>query len=158
MAAEQPKCINLNRGNIAFTTSPTPRLVFTSPNRTEARELILFGAAVKNLIFFLPKALAVARSIHGDQLQVDQENIFSEILSCYTAQTLQMKNTLSVNSYNGYVNIWIKRFFLASDTNSWMACRGGFQITLNDSEEYILDFLKSHIEVLKSSRKILGAL
>ena len=158
MAEEQPRTISLNRGSITFTTNPTPRLVFTSPNRTEARELIMFGDAVKNLIFFLPKALTVARSITGDQLQVDQENIYSEILSCYTAQTLQMKNILSVNSYNGYINIWIKRFFLATDTKLWQSCRGGFQITLNDSEDDILEFLKNQMEVLKPKRKILGAL
>ena len=158
MEAEHPKSISLNRGSITFTTAPTPRLIFTSPNRTEARELVLFGDAVKNLIFFLPKALTVAKSITGDQLQLDQENIFSETLSCYTAQTLQMKNVLSVNCYNGYVNIWIRRFFLASETHSWHTCKGGYQITLNDSEEYILDFLKSHIETLKPTRKIVGAL
>ena len=158
MATEQPRSISLNRGNIAFTTSPTPRLIFTSPNRTEARELVLFGDAVKNLIFFLPKALTVARSITGDQLQVDQENIYSEILSCYTAHNLQMKNTLSVNSYNGYVNIWIKRFFLASDTKSWHACKGGFQITLNDSEEYMLDYFQTQLEALRPPRKITPAL
>ncbi len=157
MAEEQPRTISLSRGNITFTTNPTPRLLFTSPNRTEARDLILFGDAVKNLIFFLPKALTVARSITGDQLQVDQENIYSEILSCYTAQTLHMKNTLSVNSYNGYINIWIKRFFLASDTKLWHACRGGFQITLNDSEDYILEFLKNQMEGLKPKRKTVAA-
>ena len=158
MTAEQPKAISLNRGSISFTTTPTPRLVFTSPNRTEARELVLFGDAVKNLIFFLPKALLVARSITGDQLQVDQENIFSEILSCYTAQTLQMKNVLSVNSYNGYINIWIKRFFLGTESKEWHCCKGGFQITLNDSEDYILEYLNSHIDVLKPARKVLAKL
>lgn len=158
MAEENSNSISLSRGNIAFTTNPTPRLVFTSPNRTEARELIMFGDAVKNLIFFLPKALVVARAIPGEQLQVDQENIYTEILSCYTAQTLQMKNTLSVNSYNGYVNIWIKRFFLAADTKLWVSCKGGFQITLNDSEDDILEFLKNQMEVLKPRRKILSAL
>ena len=152
MAAEQS--ISLSRGIITFTTSPTPRMVFTSPNRTEARELVMFGDAIKNLIFFLPKAFEMAKSITGDQLQVDQENIYNEILSCYTAQTLQMKNTLSVNCYNGYVNIWIKRFFLASDTRAWQICKGGYQITLQDSEEQILEFLKSHLEILKPLRKI----
>ena len=150
---DNSRSISLNRGTITFTTNPTPRLVFTSPNRSEARDLVLFGDAAKNMSCFLPKAFEVARSLPGEKLAVDQDNIYYDVLSFYTAQTLQMKNTLSVCSYNGYVNVWIKRFFLAKDTGKWQACKGGFQFTMNDNETCIMDFLGRYMEVLKPSRK-----
>ena len=127
--------------------------MFTSPNRSEARDLFLFGDAAKNLSGFLPKAFEVARSLPGEKLAVDQDNIYYDVLSFYTAQTLQMKNTLSVCSFNGYVNIWIRRFFLAKDTGKWQACKGGFQFTMNDNETCVMNFLERYMEVLKPSRK-----
>ena len=150
---DSSRTISLNRGTITFTTNPTPRLVFTSPNRSEARDLFLFGDAAKNLSCFLPKAFEVARSLPGEKLAVDQDNIYYDVLSFYTAQTLQMKNTLSVCSFNGYVNIWIRRFFLAKDTGKWQACKGGFQFTMNDNETCVMNFLERYMEVLKPSRK-----
>ena len=150
---DSSRTISLNRGTITFTTNPTPRLVFTSPNRSEHRDMVLFGDAAKNLSSFLPNAFEVARSLPGEKLAVDKDNIYYQDLSFYTAQTLQMKNTLSVGSYNGYVNIWIRRFFLAKDTGKWQACKGGFQFTMNDNETCVMNFLERYMEVLKPSRK-----
>lgn len=142
----------LSRGSVAFTTTPTPRLVFNSPNRPENRDLVLFGDAVKNLIHFLPQAFAVAGLISAEDQLSNRENIFSEVLSCYTAQTLQMRNSLSVSTYNGHISIWIKRFFFATDTQSWHACKGGFQITPHDLEANIMTFLTKHIDILKPKK------
>ena len=151
--ATQDNIISLSRGSISYVDSPTPRLIFNSPNRAENRDLILFGGAVKNLIHFLPKAFEVAKSITEEELKMDRDNIFDEILSCYTAQTLQMRNHLSVNTYNGHISIWIKRFFFGTDTQQWHACKGGYQITCQDLETYIMDFLNKHIGTLQAKRQ-----
>lgn len=147
--------LSLSRGSMACVTTPTPRLICNSPNRTENRDLILFGDAVKNLIHFLPKAFEVVKSITEEEQQINRENIYTETLSCYTAQTLQMRNSLSVNTYNGHINIWIKRFFFGTDIQAWIACKGGFQITPHDGEEQILTFLNKHIQTLKPTRQTL---
>jgi hypothetical protein len=153
-AAVQDNVISLSRGSITYVDNPTPRLIFNSPNRTENRDLIMFGGAVKNLIHFLPKAFEVTKSITEEELKIDRENIFNEVLSCYTAQTLQMRNHLSVNTYNGHISIWIKRFFFGTDTQQWHACKGGFQITSQDLETYIVDFLTKHIDTLMAKKKM----
>ena len=143
----------LARGEMAVVLKPTPRLVLTSPNRTENRDLVLFGDAVKNLANFLPQAYLIAKTATPEQLVNDYDNLYFETLSCYTAQTLQMKNTLSVSVYRGKASIWVKRMFFGQDTKSWHVCKGGFQIRLQDVDTTILDFLHTHMDVLKPNTK-----
>ena len=85
--ATQDDVISLSRGTISYVNSPTPRLIFNSPNRAENRDLILFGGAVKNLIHFLPKAFEVAKSITEEDLKMDKDNIKKQVKNVRQATT-----------------------------------------------------------------------
>ena len=141
--------LSLHRGDMAVVLKPTPRLVLNSLNRAENREMVLFGDAIKNLAHFLPQAYLAASTASPEQLAVDHDSLYFTILSCYTAQTLQMRNTLAVSVYRGKASIWIKKMFFGNDTQAWHACKGGFQITTQDAEALIVDFLQAHMDVLK---------
>ena len=145
--------LSLHRGDMAVVLKPTPRLVLNSLNRAENREMVLFGDAIKNLAHFLPQAYLAASTASPEQLAVDHDSLYFTILSCYTAQTLQMRNTLAVSVYRGKASIWIKKMFFGNDTQAWHSCKGGFQITTQDAEALIVDFLQAHMDVLKPYKK-----
>jgi hypothetical protein len=147
-------------GYILYSDTPSKRFVFYNANRTEKKEFILFSDAVENLIVALPKALEKAQSLTQEEINEDQEAIFSEDLSCFsgvdekTKKILMFKNRLSVNTYQGYLHIWLKRFFYDADRQLWLACRGGFRFNpKSDDFEAILDWLKYHVEVIKQDKK-----
>ena len=146
-------------GYISYSETPSKRFVFYNNNRTEKKELILFSDAVENLIFALPKALEKALSLTQEEINEDQEAIFVEDLSCFsgvdekTKKNLMFKNRLSVNTYQGYLHIWIKRFFYDADRQMWLACRGGFRFNpKTDDFEAILNWLKYHVELTKKNK------
>ena len=124
-AAVQDNVISLSRGSITYVDNPTPRLIFNSPNRTENRDLIMFGGAVKNLIHFLPKAFEVAKSITEEELKMDRENIFNEVLSCYTAQTIFLSTLTTATSASGS-----KGSFLEQTLNNGMLAKEDFKLPL----------------------------
>ena len=141
-------------------TLPPKDLFFYNANRTEKKELILFCDAVENLISALPKALQKALSLTQDEINEDQEAIFTEDLSCFsgidekTKKNIMFKNRLSVNTYQGYVHIWIKRFFYDSDRQLWLSCRGGFRFNpKTDDFEAIMNWLRYHVDLIKKNKK-----
>ena len=150
-------CVPCKSGYITFLSSPTNRFIFFNANRLDKKETILFCDAVENLIVSLPKALEKALSLTEDQIQADPGVIFTEDLSCFSGiedqlkKTLMFKNSLSVNTYQSNVYIWIKRYFFDSDKQIWSACRGGFRFAPKlDNFEEILNFLKKNLEIAKS--------
>jgi hypothetical protein len=147
-------------GYISYSDTPSKRFIFYNANRTEKKELILFSDAVVNLVAALPKALEKALSLTQEEINEDQEAIFSEDLSCFsgvddqTRKIRMFKNRLSVNTYQGYLHIWIKRFFYDSERQMWLACRGGFRFNpISDDFESILNFLQGHLEAIQEKKK-----
>ena len=153
-------CVPCKTGYISFLSSPLNRFVFFNANRLEKKELILFCDAVENLIVNLPKALEKALSLTEQEIQADPGVIFFEDLSCFsnwdeqTKKILMFKNSLSVNTYQSNIYIWIKRYFYDSEKQIWSACRGGHRFSPKfDDFEAILEFLKKHVNLLKVAQE-----
>ena len=150
----------LQKGTVAFVTEPTPRWIFTSPNRAEGKDLILFGDAVANLVKYLPEALTFAQALQiNDEEPANQNDVFEKTLSVFSGkgengQILKFKNCLSVNVFNGFVNLWIKRVFFAEDTQTYIACRGSFQICLTDETDALVEFLNRHLVAVQEAKKL----
>ena len=116
--------------------------------------MVLFGAAIKNLAQFLPEASQMALALKEEELVHNRDKIYEEILSCYTAKGVQMRNVLTVSSYNGVVSIWIRRNFFETESQAWLACKGGFQMQLPaDNPEEVSKFLEQHMETLRPKQQ-----
>ena len=146
--------LSLSKGIMSVITLPTPRLHLSSPNRAENREMVLFGAAVTNLAQFLPQAWQVALALTPEEMVHNRDRIYDQILSCYTAKNVQMRNVLTVSCYNGAVSIWIRRNFFETESQVWLACKGGFQIQASgDNPEEVAKFLKTHMNTLRPKQQ-----
>lgn len=156
---ENTSFVPCKSGYITFKSSPSNRFIFFTANRLEKNETILFSDAVEKLVVALPKALKAAQNLTEEEIQADSGLIFFEDLSCFLGikdpnkKPLMFKNSLSVNTYQSNVYIWIKRYFKDTDTQTWSACRGGFCFAPNvDNFEEILNFLQKQLEVVKTSK------
>ena len=138
----------LQKGQVSFVTEPTPRWIFSSPNRIDDRDLILFKDAISRVVKSLPGAIAYAQNLNCDGDNANQPDANEQILSLYQGrgdegQILRMKNCLVVNVFNGTPNLWIKRMFFSEEKQEWYTCGGGFQICLMDEVDQLILFSRA---------------
>ena len=73
----------LQKGQVSFVTEPTPRWIFSSPNRIDDRDLILFKDAISRVVKSLPGAIAYAQNLNCDGDNANQPDANEQILSLY---------------------------------------------------------------------------